>query len=247
MACCPPTRVDPVFEQTSDYTPAGEMLHLQKLQLYRVGQGTKGVILIADIFGMNSGRHKAIADQLALADFFVLVPDFFHGQSLKMPDLSTPRLGEFISSFPPQTLKPEFDEVRLYMTAQGVKSVALMGFCWGCWALTAMAGLHLDYDCAVHCHPSLTIEENFFHRSLETFILGLDKPQLVCAASDDPDAVQPDGQFSSLLKAKGVSCNMLTFTSNHGFVTQGDLANEQIKSDLKTVLQVTISFLQKHL
>jgi dienelactone hydrolase len=46
------------------------------LKVYHVGQGNRVLVLFEDIFGIESGRHKAIADTYAVMGFNVYLPEF---------------------------------------------------------------------------------------------------------------------------------------------------------------------------
>lgn len=72
-ACCPPGSW-PALQV--DYTPKGKMLELGGLSLYEVGSGNKALVLFEDIFGIESGRHKTVADTYAALGFKVYMPEF---------------------------------------------------------------------------------------------------------------------------------------------------------------------------
>lgn len=72
-ACCPPGSW-PALQL--NYTPKGKIVDIGGVSLYEVGSGTKALVLFEDIFGIESGRHKTIADTYAELGFKVYLPEF---------------------------------------------------------------------------------------------------------------------------------------------------------------------------
>lgn len=70
-ACCPPGSW-PALQVT--YEPKGNTIDLGGSKVYHSGSGSKYLILFEDIFGIDSGKHKTIADTYAQLGFNVYVP-----------------------------------------------------------------------------------------------------------------------------------------------------------------------------
>ena len=62
--CCP-GQSHGFMPQSADYQPMGSMESFDGLPVYVSGSGTKVIVLIHDIFGLHTGRHKQIADEYA--------------------------------------------------------------------------------------------------------------------------------------------------------------------------------------
>ncbi|GLT70975.1 hypothetical protein SLA2020_430210 [Shorea laevis] len=73
--CCshPPT-LDPS-------SGAGHVVHLGGLSSYVVGSADSklAVLIISDVFGYEAPNLRKVADKVAAAGFYVVVPDFMHG------------------------------------------------------------------------------------------------------------------------------------------------------------------------
>lgn len=69
--CCPKESWP---ELKAEYNPQGKELTLQDLTLYHVGEGHRALVLITDIFGMRSGRHRNVADLFANLGYNVFLP-----------------------------------------------------------------------------------------------------------------------------------------------------------------------------
>jgi len=63
MTCCPSSAWGDL--QNTSYKPKGVVDEVGDLKLYRVGQSTKCIIWNYDVFGLNGGRTKQMADFLA--------------------------------------------------------------------------------------------------------------------------------------------------------------------------------------
>ncbi len=70
-ACCPPGSWPAL---SFNYTPQGKMIDIDGLRVYKIGKGKKVLIMFEDIFGIDSGRHKAVADTYAKLGFKVYMP-----------------------------------------------------------------------------------------------------------------------------------------------------------------------------
>lgn len=69
--CCPPGSW-PALQV--DYTPKGRVVDVGGLKVYEIGSGRRALVLFEDIFGIESGRHKIIADTYANLGFTVFLP-----------------------------------------------------------------------------------------------------------------------------------------------------------------------------
>ena len=71
MHCCPKGSWP---QLASDYAPKGETLDIGGVKTYHIGEGNKTIVFIEDIFGVDSGRHRAIADYFAFLGYNVFLP-----------------------------------------------------------------------------------------------------------------------------------------------------------------------------
>eukprot|EP00166_Cyanidium_caldarium_P001090 ctg_1492.g537 len=86
--CCPPGSW-PALQV--DYKPRGTMKDIGKgVQAYVVGSGSRGIIVLPDVFGVESGHSKAICDAFADAGFVAVLPDMFRGGALQPRDPNNP-------------------------------------------------------------------------------------------------------------------------------------------------------------
>ena len=68
---------------------------------------------------------------------------------------------------------------------------------------------------------------------------------LICSTccSSDPEGVSPGGEFETLMKAKesGDKCVFKKYTVNHGFVSRGDLAKEDVKKAVEDAMKTALT------
>ncbi len=83
--CCPENS-QPFLAEDPCYIPVGENIKIDEtINAYVVGKGPICLILIHDLFGLNSGMNRLICDNLSrrLPNATVVAPDFFpHGNLL---------------------------------------------------------------------------------------------------------------------------------------------------------------------
>ena len=72
MGCCPPGSWP---QLASDYTCKGKIVDADGVPVYRMGSGNKVLLIVEDIFGIQSGRHKVMADLFAGLGYNVFMPE----------------------------------------------------------------------------------------------------------------------------------------------------------------------------
>ena len=137
MSCCPPGSWPSL---KSDHIRVGSVSCLGRgLSGYVVGSSDvgKAVIVIPDIFGIESGRTTSICDQLADAGYFVVCPDVFRGDQWVNPVVDPELLGPWLKTFPyePVIRKEIYDITVPFITSKGISTIGLWGFCFGSWVI----------------------------------------------------------------------------------------------------------------
>lgn len=159
--CCPPNAEK--YMPASAVPPAeGTFTILASgLELYCAGDASstkKGVLLLPDIWGWNSGRIRNVADMFASVGYFAVIPKLMvpcleggtDGDALYPSfDLSNAddmaKFGPYFSQFDWDVMGPKITETTEYLKAQGMEKLAVYGFCWyvlctcginySCWTL----------------------------------------------------------------------------------------------------------------
>ncbi|KAK4535340.1 hypothetical protein CDCA_CDCA04G1365 [Cyanidium caldarium] len=257
--CCPPGSW-PALQV--DYKPRGTMKDIGKgLQAYVVGSGSRGIIVLPDVFGVESGHSKAICDAFADAGFVAVLPDMFRGGALQPRDPNNPLadIGAWGPKFDYQSvLQKDVKEVLLPYLHDQCKlksnaSIALAGFCWGSWMLFHMcADSSLPggpFACGISFHPSVQVEAFFFKRDPLALIDRATCPQLLLPSAGEDASLKEEGDAIKRLRAKpfGASCGVRTFPEmQHGWVNRGDLNDPKVARDSQQALELGIDFAKRH-
>jgi dienelactone hydrolase len=254
MSCCPADSW-PALKVASTYaakgtesTGAGET----PVRLYTVGAEHKdnALVIITDIFGIDSGRHKAIADTFAEQGFCVVLVDATLGAPVAEDANVGAVLGDWAKAHNwTNVLKPVFaNAVIPHLASLGHAKFATLGFCWGVWVqFHALA----DGDVGKHIvaqicpHPSLQIE-GFFGGKGESLAANVNVPTLLLPAKGDPAFVKQGGDVALNLASRNVVVDVHEFQQQHGWVVRGDVSVEAVRDDVSKALDLAIAFAKKH-
>jgi len=265
MSCCPPGS-EPYL--AADHKDEGTTGTADRVEYYKVGEGQCGLLIIPDIWGWNSGRTRAIADELATkGGLSVWVPKVCEayqggtdGDGLP-PDFDLGTRNEeivphyFQNQWSPEKVLPQVKKVIQAMKDAGVRKYGLIGFCWGGWI-----GFHLSKEvpgnelvCGISPHPSVHLEG----------VLGAD-PSAVANACQCPWALFPcgvpggegadpaiydkDGDLYKNLERKFPGRNLTKRyeAMKHGFVPRGDLKESGVQEAVVECIQDISEFLQRN-
>ncbi|KAL8242818.1 hypothetical protein R6Q59_013120 [Mikania micrantha] len=114
---------------TSSGGESGEIKQIASLKSYVSGNpGSKlAVLLISDVYGYEAPKLRKIADKLASAGYYAVVPDFFFGD----PFIPKTQLQEWLKNHEPK-LAVEFAKPVIHaLQEKGISKIGAAGFCWG--------------------------------------------------------------------------------------------------------------------
>jgi len=186
------------------------MEDIQGTPAYVVGQGPKAVVMVHDIFGLHSGRHKQLADEIASRGFLVIVPDFFagadgglfgkayepgYGMGMRklfkfLWALMSGQAKSFQRQHPwnPTCQKVWTGQIEPWLDRQGCSSTGVLSFCWGAYVAVHAAGL----TSTGLKHPMVPVTANvLFHPSFASVAEALNEDQeaVIKTAATVPTAV----------------------------------------------------------
>ena len=116
----------------TDYVPRFAEEELGGLNCYVAGSNeTKAIILLHDIFGVNSGRTKAIADSFNDEGYLTVVPDIFRGDAIGEGSDVPSLIPNWAPKYHHSLVKLEISSVVGALKQRGVSSIFFGGFCWG--------------------------------------------------------------------------------------------------------------------
>jgi len=246
MSCCPPGAWGKL--EYNDYTPKGVVEKVDGLDIYKVGEGEKAIIWNYDIFGINAGRTKLLADLFASKGYLVLIPDYYGNGEGKNP-MSDP-FPEIVEFIKPRTSwdklsKDWHEKIRPYAEKHGAKRFGAIGTCWGTYMVLRLSGLP-DFYAGVSWHPShVAISKNILGEDVKLLYEGVKCSQLFVPAGGDAEEDMKDGLAKQIMgdKLRVVEC----LDMKHGWTTRGDTSDPNTKRDLDLAITEAMDLFSKHL
>lgn len=183
--CCenPPT--------LSSSSGSGHVEDIGGLSSYISGppDSKSAVLLISDVYGYEAPKLRKLADKVAAAGFYVVVPDFFQGDPLIPGD----PIQEWLKKHGPVPAVEYAKPVIQVLKSKGLLKVGAAGFCWGAKVVVELTK-SADIEAAVLLHPSLVTVDDIKGVKVPIAILGAEVDQL-----SPPELVK---QFEAALEAK---------------------------------------------
>uniref|UniRef100_A0A0A9H7M1 Dienelactone hydrolase domain-containing protein n=1 Tax=Arundo donax TaxID=35708 RepID=A0A0A9H7M1_ARUDO len=154
------------------------------------------IVLISDIFGFEAPNLRKIADKVASSGYFVVVPDFLHGDPY-VPENAERPLPVWIESHAPAKGFEEAKPVIAALKEKGISAVGAAGYCWGAKVVVELAKAH-EIHAAVLLHPSFVTVDDIKEVKCPISVLGAENDKM-----SPPELVK---QFQLVLSANaGVS------------------------------------------
>ncbi|XP_071698192.1 endo-1,3;1,4-beta-D-glucanase-like [Rutidosis leptorrhynchoides] len=149
------------------------------------------LILIADIFGFEAPKLRQLADKLAKDGFYVVVPDFFYGDSY-VPEKS---LASWLPNHEAEKGCEDLKKVATDLKSKGASAIGAAGFCWGGMAISKLS-TYGEIEAAVILHPGPLSDDDVNAIKFPTAILGAELDEV-----SPPDQLK---KFGEILSANSV-------------------------------------------
>ncbi|KAI3927812.1 hypothetical protein MKW98_023413 [Papaver atlanticum] len=186
--CCenPPT--------LSSSSGNGCVQQLGGLQTYVSGSldSKLGILLVSDIFGYEAPNLRNLADKVAAAGFYVVVPDFLHGDPY-VPENAEKPLPIWIKSHGTDKGAEEAKPVIEALKSKGISAVGAAGMCWGAKVVGEL-GKSDDLKAIVMAHPSFVTVDDIKEIKVPISILGAETDKM-----SPPELLK---QFEEVLSTK---------------------------------------------
>jgi len=243
MSCCPPGAYGDLTIE--GYTPKGVVETVGDLDMYRVGSGEKCIIWNYDIFGLNAGRTKMLADLFSESGYLVIIPDYYRNGEGRDPANATDVV-DFIKTRTNWTkLQADWKEKILpYAQKHGAKSFGAVGTCWGSYMVVRFSSLP-EFKAGVSFHPSHTPISGLLGEDVKETISAVCCPQLFMPAGGDAKEDMANGQSKQILgdKLKVIEC----LEMKHGWVTRGNMEDTNTNRDVLLAIKEGLDFFKNNL
>nr|ACU19417.1 unknown [Glycine max] len=220
---------------------AGHVEKLAGLNSYLSGSPNSiAILLISDIYDYEAPNLRNIADKVAAAGYYVVVPDFFHGDPYN-PENASRSTPVWLKDHGTDKGSEAAKSIIEALKSKGVMAIGAAGFCWGAKVVVELAKSRL-IQAAVLLHPWFVSVDD---------IKGVDTPTAMLGAEIDkmspPELVK---QFEQVLTAKpGVDCFVKIFPKvSHGWTVRFNPKDaETVKAAAEEAHQDMVNWSAKHL
>ncbi|XP_057415523.1 endo-1,3;1,4-beta-D-glucanase-like isoform X4 [Lotus japonicus] len=220
---------------------AGHVEKFAGLDSYLTGSphSKLAILLVSDIYGYEAPNLRNLADKVAAAGYYVVVPDFFYGDPYNPENANRPLpvwLKDHGTDKGFEVAKPIVEALK----SKGVSAIGAAGFCWGAKVVVELAKSRL-IQAAVQLHPSFV--------SLDD-INGVDIPIAILGAEIDkmspPELLK---QFEQVLTAKpGVDSYVKIFPKvSHGWSVRYNIEDAEAVKAAEEAHQDMLDWFAKHL
>lgn len=181
----------------------------------------KAIILVSDVYGYEALNLRRLADKIASLGYFVLVPDYFHGDPYVRACTGDPFANqpEWLQKHQPVEGLEDSKKLIGILNNKGITSIGASGFCWGAKVVVELA--KGDYiKAGVLLHPSLLLEDDFRVIKAPIAILGAEFDHIT-----PPNLIE---QYEAILSARPEIDSFVKIypAVSHGWAIRYDNDNE---------------------
>ncbi|KAF2104061.1 alpha/beta-hydrolase [Rhizodiscina lignyota] len=185
-----------------------------------------GIVYICDAFGMQFVNNRLLADSMAHAGYFVVMPDIFHGDPVPTDAFSPGATFDF-QKWLPKHPKEQIDSIvdaaiKAMRSEFGVKKIGAVGYCFGGKYVVRFLAEGKGLDAGFIAHPSLVVREE----------LKAIRGPLSIAAAEIDHVMSPENRHESeeILLKLGVPYQLTLYGAvEHGFAVRTDLSDKRKK------------------
>ncbi|KAL3749211.1 hypothetical protein ACJRO7_010326 [Eucalyptus globulus] len=165
QCCANPPTLDPS-------SGAGRVEQLGGLDAYVVGsQDSKlAILLLSDVYGYEAPNLRKLADKVAAAGFYVVVPDYFYGDPYAPENPERP-LVVWIKDHGTDKGFEATKPIIKALKSKGISKIGAAGFCWGAKVAVELAKCEL-IQAAVLLHPAFVTLDDIKEVKVPIAVLG---------------------------------------------------------------------------
>ncbi|XP_009799861.1 endo-1,3;1,4-beta-D-glucanase-like, partial [Nicotiana sylvestris] len=139
----------------SSSSGVGSVLEIGGFKSYVSGPSSSklAILLVSDVYGYEAPNLRKLADKVAAAGYYVVVPEFLYGDPYNPENTEKP-LSIWIQSHGTDKGFEDAKKVVAALKDKGISAIGAAGFCWGAKVVTDLAK-SCYIQAAVQLHPSL--------------------------------------------------------------------------------------------
>ncbi|KAJ6725391.1 DIENELACTONE HYDROLASE [Salix purpurea] len=135
------------------------------------------ILLVSDVYGYEAPNLRKLADKIAAAGFYAVVPDFFYGDPFVSDNAERP-IQVWIKDHGMDKGYEDAKPVIEALNSKGVSTIGAVGFCWGAKVVVELGKSSAFIKAAVLCHPSFVTVDDIKELKVPISILGAEIDQL---------------------------------------------------------------------
>lgn len=226
----------PVLSSTSG---VGNVVEIAGLKSYVTGSSDSklAVLLISDVYGYEAPNLRKLADKIAAAGFYVVVPDFFYGDPYNP---SAKPISDWIQLHGPDKGFEDAKPIVAALRSKGISAIGAVGFCWGAKAVVQLAKSD-DIQAGVLMHPSFVTVDDIKDVIKPLAILGAETDHLFPQelAKQVKEILSSKPEVDSIVKIfPGVS---------HGWTVRYNTEDENAVKSAEEAHQDALNWFEKYL
>jgi len=145
------------------YVCVGGLETFQHLTAYVTGSphAKAAVIFASHALGFEVSNLRKLADKVAAAGYYVVVPDYFHGEPLVLGSAENrlAGLGDWLKRHGPEKGFEDSTKVIEVLKSRGISTIGAVGFCWGAKVVVELLKGE-DVKAGLLLHPSfVTVDD----------------------------------------------------------------------------------------
>ncbi|KAK1991424.1 dienelactone hydrolase [Colletotrichum falcatum] len=215
-------------------TPVGNITSFNGLDLYVSFPGNQsgkapgavitnryGVLLLTDVYGIQSDDNKLLVDSFARAGYVTVAPDLFEGKPRSEDPNANFNAAEFFGSHGPEVTDPKVTKAVAFMREQlGIQKIASTGYCFGGRYAFRVLGTpdNKGVQVGFAAHPTLLGDDE---------IKSIRGPaSLAIAEGDTGMNATRRAEIEAAMGTTGLPFTMMLYGKTpHGFATRPDLGD----------------------
>ncbi|KAL2906889.1 Endo-1 3 1 4-beta-D-glucanase [Bienertia sinuspersici] len=220
----------------------GHVAEISGLKSYFSGSPDSklAVLLISDVYGYEAPNLRKLADKVAAAGYYAVVPDFLQGDPFDRENPDRP-IQVWIKDHGPDKGAEDAKLVIESLKQKGISKIGAAGFCWGAKVVVQLAQSDEYIQAGVFLHPSFVTVDDVKGVKVPLAVLGAETDHL-----SPPELVK---QFEEVLNAKPEVdgyCKIYPGVA-HGWTVRYDPADAAAVKPAEEAHQDMLGWFQKYI
>ncbi|CAG8976670.1 hypothetical protein HYALB_00012062 [Hymenoscyphus albidus] len=178
------------------------------------------ILYLTDIFGLPLVNNRLLGDSLAQAGYFVVMPDLFAGEAIKVEEFGTPEFNmtAWSARHTAAAVDPILESLITTMRGSwGVTKIGAVGYCFGGKYVTRFLAEGKGLDAGFTAHPSSVVAAEYE---------GITKPLSIAYGQlDGANTPTQRAAAETIFQSKNATYQTSLYSNaEHGFAVRTDIS-----------------------